>query len=222
MPAFTLHGTPGSTNTERVLLTLHEGSFTDYEFAPVDLRTGAQKSPSHLALHPLGKVPAITFPDGFTLAESRAISKYLARKYSFPLLPPATNLEATALFEQAESLETLYFGEPAGKIGFEKFAKKLFGAPTDEKVVKQAEKELGVFLDVAGSVLLKGGYFGGKEFSLIDIYYIPLVQRLYVVGHGHLIESRPVVKAWWEWCTARPAVKTFLEEAKKMGPQLPA
>jgi hypothetical protein len=43
MPAFTLYGAPGSTNTNRVRLTLAEGGFTDYEFEPINLQKGEQK-----------------------------------------------------------------------------------------------------------------------------------------------------------------------------------
>lgn len=43
MPAFTLYGFLGSTNTNRVRLTLAEGGFTDYEFVLVDLQKGEQK-----------------------------------------------------------------------------------------------------------------------------------------------------------------------------------
>jgi hypothetical protein len=43
MPAFTLYGSRGSTNTDRVRLTLAEGGFTDYELVLVDLQKGEQK-----------------------------------------------------------------------------------------------------------------------------------------------------------------------------------
>lgn len=43
MPAFTLYGSRGSTNTDRVRLTLAEGGFTDYELVLIDLRKGEQK-----------------------------------------------------------------------------------------------------------------------------------------------------------------------------------
>lgn len=43
MPAFTLYGALGSTNTDRVRLTLAEGGFTDYELVHVNLRKGEQK-----------------------------------------------------------------------------------------------------------------------------------------------------------------------------------
>jgi hypothetical protein len=43
MPAFTLYGCRGSTNTDRVRLTLAEGGFTDYELVLLNLQKGEQK-----------------------------------------------------------------------------------------------------------------------------------------------------------------------------------
>jgi glutathione S-transferase len=43
MPAFTLYGARGSTNTDRVRLTLAEGGFSDYDFVLLNLGQGEQK-----------------------------------------------------------------------------------------------------------------------------------------------------------------------------------
>jgi glutathione S-transferase len=43
MPAFTLYGSRGSTNTDRVRLTLAEGGFTDYELVLLNLPGSEQK-----------------------------------------------------------------------------------------------------------------------------------------------------------------------------------
>lgn len=43
MPAFTLYGSRGSTNTDRVRLTLAEGGFKDYEFVLLNLQKWEQK-----------------------------------------------------------------------------------------------------------------------------------------------------------------------------------
>ena len=43
MPAFTLYGSRGSSNTDRVRLTLAEGGFTDYELVLLNLQKGEQK-----------------------------------------------------------------------------------------------------------------------------------------------------------------------------------
>jgi hypothetical protein len=43
MPAFTLYGSRGSTNTDRVRLTLAEGGFTNYDLVFINLQKGEQK-----------------------------------------------------------------------------------------------------------------------------------------------------------------------------------
>jgi glutathione S-transferase len=43
MPAFTLYGGRGSSNTDRVRLVLAEGGFTDFDYQLIDLRKGEQK-----------------------------------------------------------------------------------------------------------------------------------------------------------------------------------
>ena len=179
------------------------------------------QSKENMQRHPWGKIPVITFPDdGFTLHESRAICKYLARKYSFPLLPSASasdsDAKAAALFDQASSTETLYFAEPAGKIGFEKFAKKFMGLPADEAVVSAAVRSLESFFDVVAERSLRDkAYMAGEEFTLVDIDYIPLIQRLFACGYGDLITSRGAVNAWWERCINRPAIIKMLSADKE-------
>jgi glutathione S-transferase len=215
MPAFTLYGSRGSTNTDRVRLTLAEGGFTDYDFVLINLQKGEQKSKEHKKRHPWGKIPVITSAEGFTLYESRAICKYLATKYSFPLLPPASDVEAAALFDQAQSEEILYFAEPAGRIGFEKFAKRFMGLPSDEAVVSDALRSVETFFDVAEQFLHHKDYMAGNDFTLVDIYYIPLIQRLFACGYGDVIVSREAVSAWWNRCVNRPAIQRMLAADKE-------
>lgn len=231
MPAFTLYGSLGSSNTDRVRLTLAEGGFTDFELVLLNLRRREQKvsdstntcffasksdlskftlmkqSKEHEKRHPWGKVPALTTADGFTLYESRAICKYLATKFSFPLLPPSSDIEATALFDQAQSVEILYFSEPAGRISFEKIAKRFMGLASDEAAVSNALRSLEEFFDIQERLLQDRDYMAGDEFTLVDIYYIPLIQRLFACGYGDIIVSREAVNAWWERCVHRPTVQ---------------
>ncbi|KAH0432943.1 hypothetical protein CcaCcLH18_06058 [Colletotrichum camelliae] len=211
MPAFTLYGARGSTNTDRVRLTLAEGGFTDYELVLINLQKWEHKSEEHMKRHPWGKVPVVIFPDGFTLYESRVICKYLAKKYCFRLLPPDSDKEATALFEQAQSEEMLYFADPAGKIAFEMFVKKKFaGLPPDETIVSGATRSVEAFLDVAERALQQSDYMTGEDFTLVDIYYVPLIQRLFVCGYADLILGRKAVSAWWNRVVNRPAIQQML------------
>ena len=165
------------------------------------------QSEEHMKRHPWGKVPAVSFPDGITLYESRAISRYLARKYSLPLLPADTDLESMALFDQAQSVEMLYFAEPATRIGYEMFAKKLRGLTPDEAIIAAAVPAVESFFDVAERLLQDREYMAGNEFTLVDIFYVPLVRRLFVCGYGDMVLSRKAVSAWWDRCINRPATR---------------
>ncbi|KAL1607594.1 hypothetical protein SLS59_002563 [Nothophoma quercina] len=174
------------------------------------------RSEEHKKRHPWGKVPTITFPGGFTLHESRAICKYLATKYSIPLLPPSSDAEATARFDEAESVEMFYFADPVQKLAFEKFIKKVMtgGAP-DEKVVADSLQALETYFGAAENLLQKRSYMAGESYTLIDLYYIPLMLRLFAVGHGDLITSHKAVNAWYDRCVSRPAIQRVLAADKE-------
>ncbi len=174
------------------------------------------QSPEHLCRHPWGKIPAITTSDGFTLYESRAICKYLATKYNFRLLPPSTDLVSRALFAQADSAESSYFSPHAGATSYEKFAKQLMGLPTDEGAVARERKKLEEYFDILDDILSRQKYSAGDVFSLVDIYHIPLVERLFQCGDGDLVTERKNVNVWWERCLSRPAVKKYVDETPSL------
>jgi glutathione S-transferase len=52
--------------------------------------------------------------------------------------------------------------------------------------------------------------WGVDEFSLVDIFCLPYTQKLFEIGDGELIESRPNVKAWWERVSTRESWKNVL------------
>lgn len=73
--------------------------------------------------HPFAKVPAFQDAD-INLFESRAICRYLANKHRSELGPPAGDIKALALFEQAASVEASYFEPAVEKLAFELIFKK--------------------------------------------------------------------------------------------------
>jgi glutathione S-transferase len=109
----------------------------------------------------------------------------------------------------------LYFAEPAGRIAFEKFAKRFMGLPPDDAVVSDALRSVEMFFDVAECLLHHKDYMAGNDFTLVDIYYIPLIQRLFVCGYGDIIASREAVSAWWDRCVNRPAIQRMLAADKE-------
>jgi glutathione S-transferase len=109
----------------------------------------------------------------------------------------------------------LYFAEPAGRIAFEKFAKRYMGLPPDDAVVSDALRSVEMFFDVAERLLHHKDYMVGNDFTPVDIYYIPLIQRLFVCGCGDIIVSREAVSAWWDRCVNRLAIQRMLAADKE-------
>lgn len=120
-----------------------------------------------------------------------------------------------ALFNQAQSEEMLYFADPAGKIAFEKFAKKFMGQPADDAVVSGALQSVEAYFDVAERLLQNKDYMAGNDFTLVDIYYIPLIQRLFACGYSEVILNRRAVSAWWDRVINRPAISKLLAADKE-------
>lgn len=84
------------------------------------------------------------------------------------------------------------------------------GLPPDHTVISDALQSLETFFDVAERLLHHRDYMAGNDFTLVDIYYIPLIQRLFACGYGDVIISRKAVSAWWFRCVNRPAIRSVL------------
>jgi len=89
------------------------------------------------------------------------------------------------------------------------------GLPPDDAVVSGALRSVEMFFDVAERLLQHKDYMAGKDFTLTDIYYIPLIQRLFACGYGDVILSRKAVSAWWDRCMNRPAIQKMLAADKE-------
>ena len=118
-----LYGNPHSTCTNRVRTVLEELS-VPYELVVIDFAKGEHKAPEFVAVQPFGQVPYID-DDRFKLYESRAICRYLALKYGGigKLIPDPSDIQKTALFEQAASVETSDFDAFASVLAFENIFK---------------------------------------------------------------------------------------------------
>jgi glutathione S-transferase len=50
----------------------------------------------------------------------------------------------------------------------------------------------------------------GESYTLINLYYTPLMLRLLAVGQGNLITSHKAVIAWYDCCMIRLALQRVL------------
>jgi len=215
MAVIKLHGHPISTATAMVLCCLNEKE-VEYDFALVELSAGAHKQPQYLALNPFGVVPTIQDGD-LTLFESRAIVKYLAKKYKGQGADLLGNtLAEQALVEQWCEVEGHSFFPPASTILFQTVLRPLRGGATDEAVVEINIGKLNKVLDIYEERLSKSKYLAGDFFSLADLQHLPRTQYLVTVcKKGDLISSRKHVNAWWEDISSRPAWKKVAEKMPK-------
>jgi len=215
MAVIKLHGHPISTATAMVLCCLNEKE-VEYDFALVELSAGAHKQPQYLALNPFGVVP--TNQDGdLTLFESRAIVKYLAKKYKGQGADLLGNtLAEQALVEQWCEVEGHSFFPPASTILFQTVLRPLRGGATDEAVVEINIGKLNKVLDIYEERLSKSKYLAGDFFSLADLQHLPWTQYLVTAcKKGDLISSRKHVNAWWEDISSRSAWKKVAEKMPK-------
>jgi glutathione S-transferase len=96
-----VYGAKRSTCTQRVLTALYEKG-VPYELITIDFSKAENKSEKYMKLQPFGKIPVLD-DDGFILFESRAIAKYIAKKYAgqgTSLIPAEDDLKAYGLFER--------------------------------------------------------------------------------------------------------------------------
>jgi glutathione S-transferase len=97
-----VYGASHSTCTRRVLTVLAEKN-VNYELISINLAKSEQSSLEFRKKQPFGKVPVLD-DDGFLVYESRAICKYIARKFAGQgtrgLVPEEGDLKAYGAFEQ--------------------------------------------------------------------------------------------------------------------------
>lgn len=98
-----LYAFPVAPNPTRVRLYLAEkaaaGAPIALEEVMVDLRSGEQKEPAHLARNPLGRLPVLELDDGSHLTESLVIIEYLEERHPKPPLLGRDPLERARVRE---------------------------------------------------------------------------------------------------------------------------
>ncbi|KIJ60362.1 hypothetical protein HYDPIDRAFT_98880 [Hydnomerulius pinastri MD-312] len=177
-----------------------------YEVVSVAVYKGEHKSPAFKEFQPFGQVPYIN-DDGFILYESRAICRYLVKKYEgqgTPGLVP-TDPKSEALFEQAASVEYSNFYPFALGIAAEKIIKKHRGLEAGEARVKELLTNLNAKLDAYEVILGKQAYLAGESVTLADLFHLPYAAIVIEEVGFDVLANRPNVARWWQAISSRPA-----------------
>ena len=166
-----------------------------YETKDVDLRAGEQRTPEYLAMNPAGQVPTLVI-DGFVLAESMVIARYLASKFR-PELNGRT-LEEAAKGAQWELWTMLNLQGNFSTIARQKWTGVM--DPTGEAKAREVlPKQLGILDAYLGTT----AYLAGEEFSTADINAVAGMSYAGFIEYD--LSAYPNIQRWMTACMARPA-----------------
>jgi glutathione S-transferase len=181
---------------QRSVIQLREKGVA-FEFRPVDLKN---KPDWFLALSPRAKVPVLVVPNGVggttALFESNVINEYLDETHPPRLLPD-------------DALER------ARHRGFLEVANDLFSSMANV-VYGKTEDQWRDGRDAAARVLarveseLRGDFFGGDRFGLVDIAFAPALHRFALLAKKTgvaFLQGLPRIEAWADRIVARPTVQ---------------
>ena len=196
----TIYHSPRSRSM-RVVWLAEELGLT-YRLETFEMFGEAMRSPAHLAIHPLGKVPAID-DEGFVLWETSAILSYLiGRSGDGSLLPPRETREgalAIQWMDFGESPLTVILGEIAAHAG---------PMPEERRIpalVKRGRELAPSLIAVVERALAGRPFILGERFSAADImlgFGLGIARHLAFVS-----DATPNCRAYLERLESRPAYR---------------
>ena len=188
-PPMTIYGDPISGNCLKVKYTADKLGLP-YEWRNINVLKDETRTPSFLAMNPMGQVPAIVLADGRALAQSNAIIRYLASGSS--LLPgdayKAAKVDELLFWEQ-------YSHEPYVAVCRFQMA---FLNKTKEQRDAWRVREGEEALDFMEDLLTGKQWFVGQSFTIADICLFGYT-RLADEG-GFDLSSRPHILDWIKRC----------------------
>ena len=118
-----------------------------------------------LAVSPVGKVPAITMPDGFNLSESSVICDFIEETYpDTPLYPSDANERAT--IRQIMKIAELYFELPSRRLIPFTFS----GTPVPKPIATEVRQVLERGIIAFNHLCQFSPWVAGEQLTMADIY----------------------------------------------------
>lgn len=187
-----LHGINLSPYVARVALACE---YKGLEFEPVRAFADMIKTPEHLAISPMGKIPAFTDGD-VALSESNAIIEYLEDAYpENPLLPD--DAAAKAKIRMVAAFVDNYIQGPTIEL-----APHLSRKHRDETFVKGRMTLISRGLSSIENVMNLGSFAMGDKPTIADCMLVPAITYLYYMYNFFGIEEpladHLTLKAYWD------------------------
>jgi GST-like protein len=195
----------GTSNGMRARIALEECGL-QYNFHPVNLEKGENKTPQFLAMNPVGQIPVMVDSDGpggkpVTISQSSAILIYAAEKSGKHLPKPADR----PAFLEALMRASTDITPTLGAI-FNSSKVKEAHAPTVD-MFKDFWKR---YLKVWDDLLATRKYAAGSDFTVADISLYAGYYRM-SKAIPPLVEGYPNLARWAQEVGARPAIQRALK-----------
>ncbi|HLZ05635.1 MAG TPA: glutathione S-transferase family protein [Bradyrhizobium sp.] len=203
--SFVVHSVPGSPFGRAVLATLEEKG-VPYRLQA--LQPAERHSPTYLALHPFGRIPAFEH-DGFRLYETQAILRYLDRVLPEPALTPS-DVKRAARMDQVMNVNDWYLFQGVGSviIFHRVVAPRLMGQAPDEEAIKAAMPKAHTVFNELARLLGEQPYFTGDTLSLADLIVAPHVEYFTITPEWNVLGAQHAnLGAWVKRMQERPSMK---------------
>ncbi len=193
MSRITFYHSPQTRSSGAMVLIEELGADVDVRI--VDMKAGEQRAPAFLAVNPMGKVPALLDGDAL-VTEQVGISLFLADHFPQKGLAPAIGdpLRGPYLRWMA------FYGSSFEPACVDRGMKREAG--------HQAMSPYGDFdtvMKVVTDQLARGPFMLGETFSAVDVLWGTALNWLTMFG---IVEKTPVIAAYVERVTSRPAFQT--------------
>ncbi len=190
-------GPPQSSYVRTARLTLAEKGVA-HDNRPVE-----HKAPSHLALHPWGRVPILEH-DGFRLFETSAITQYVDEVFAGPSLTPKNPRERALMNQWISAINAYVYGHTITGYAL-KYIFPTDGKPNRDEIAK-AVPALKHDLELLDAAYAKSEWIAGSALSLADLFIAPILSTIGVFPEGaELLETNRNVRRALNALEKRPS-----------------
>ena len=177
---------------------------------PYELIQVPPHSPEVLAIHPLGKIPALRHGE-FELCESKAIADYIDRSFDGPPLFPSDTRERARAEQWVSIVNTVVDPVMIRTYLFGYFFPKTADGSPNRAAIDGALPALKQQMAMLDKAVAQTGYLAGNQFSFADInlmvilYYV----RMFPEAADALANAKSLA-AYYERNAQRPSFKNTI------------
>ncbi len=197
MSDIVIHGFPASTYTRTARLAAEEKGLA------YTLADPAMGTDGYLALHPFGKMPAMSHGE-LQLFETFAITRYFDEAFDGPALQPADLATRAQMTQWVSAYVDYMYATIVRGLIVPRLVYPQRGVPVDEDALKENLPAIDSQLAIVDGVLADAQYLAGPQASLADLFLAPMVAYLPAMPEGQAaLDKCPNINAWAERMAAR-------------------